>query len=125
MPIIVLVALGSAVGGIARWMLASKLDTHCPTAAIPWLGTLTVNVVGCFAIGMIASLVPAERADLRALVMTGVLGGFTTFSAFSLQTASLLTAGRFRDVAIVVGASLVGCVIGTIAGAALGHRLSG
>lgn len=122
---IILVALGSAVGGIARWMLAGILDARWPTAAIPWFGTFTVNVVGCFAIGFVASLVPVERADLRALLMTGVLGGFTTFSAFSHQTATLLAAGRLRDVAIVVGASLVGCVIGTIAGAGLGNRLTG
>ena len=124
MQTVVLVALGSAVGGIARWMLATRLDALWPTPAIPWLGTLIVNVLGCFAIGLVASLVPAERADLRALLMTGVLGGFTTFSAFSHQTATLLAEGRVRDVTVVVGVSLVGCVIGTIAGAALGHRLT-
>ena len=90
------VALGSAIGGVARhWCgltLAARLGTD-----FPW-GTLVVNVSGSFLIGVIAALVDLHDHNVarstREFLMVGVLGGYTTFSAFSLQTLTLLRDGR-------------------------------
>lgn len=87
------VALGGAVGSVLRYMTnvaaARALGTGFP------FGTLAVNVVGSFLMGLLA-VVLAERGGLRhaPLLMTGVLGGFTTLSAFSLDTVSLWEGGQ-------------------------------
>jgi fluoride exporter len=100
-----LVALGGAVGSVARyklsgWVLHHTLDWRFPA------GTFTVNVVGCLLAGVLAGL--AEKQNLlspetRLLLFTGVLGGFTTFSAFGLETMHLLRRG---DV-LIAGANVV------------------
>src|SRR5688572_26420519 len=95
MKAIMLVALGGAVGSVARF----KISTWLMHAAVGWkfpVGTFTVNVVGCLAAGVLAGL--AEKHDLlspdaRVLLFTGLLGGFTTFSAFGLETMHLLKRG--------------------------------
>ncbi len=92
-----LVALGSALGGVARfWMTGAVAALTGPR--FPW-GTLLINILGSFIIGMTAglTLVPTRLAmhpDARVFIMTGLCGGFTTFSAFSLQTVELLQAGE-------------------------------
>lgn len=81
---ILLVAAGGAAGSVLRHLVALALP---PAAAgIPW-ATLAVNVAGSAAIGAAAAL--GVQGDLRLLLVTGLLGGFTTFSAFSLETATL------------------------------------
>lgn len=83
-----LVALGGAIGSAARYgvsLAAARWLTH---AVFPW-ATLTVNIIGSFAIGTLAARTqPHETA--RLLIGVGILGGFTTFSAFSLETVRLL-----------------------------------
>lgn len=110
------VALGGALGSIARYHL-SGFVLH---RAIDWrfpLGTFTVNVVGCFAVGVLAAL--AERRewfapDARVFLFTGIAGGFTTFSAFGLETFHLLrrnewlTAGSYVALSVVAGLALMG-----------------
>ena len=80
------VALGGALGSMARYgvnILAGRV-TGLP------LGTLTVNIAGCFAMGLLASVLALRGGQhLAPLLLTGVLGGFTTFSAFSLDTLTL------------------------------------
>ena len=76
-----LVGAGSAVGGILRYGLSQAIDAHEEVGAFPW-GILMVNVIGCLAMGV--AFVLLERTPLKLLVMSGILGGFTTFSAFSL-----------------------------------------
>jgi CrcB protein len=87
-----LVALGGAIGSVLRWaMVALTLERFGP--GFPW-GTLTVNLVGSFAIGLVAGLATSSAGispAMRLFIATGILGGFTTFSAFSLDT---LTVGR-------------------------------
>ena len=109
----VVVAIGSAVGGVLRFWttawIARVLPAHLP------LGTLLVNVSGSFAIGAIAAMFlgrwQASAATLwPPLLMTGLLGGFTTFSAFSLQTLVLMQQGRWMDAATNVLLSVLLCL---------------
>jgi fluoride exporter len=85
---VLLVALGGAVGSVARYGVGVAAARWFGLA-FPW-GTLAVNVIGGLAIGVLAARVPADDDNLRLLVGTGLLGGFTTFSAFSLETVRLM-----------------------------------
>lgn len=87
-----MVALGGAAGGALRYSL-SGLVARRIGETFPW-GTLFINVSGCFAIGAIAPLLP-EASLLRAVVLTGLLGGYTTVSSFSLQTVALMREGQW------------------------------
>jgi CrcB protein len=118
------VAVGGAMGSVARFWLANVM-TALTGPRFPW-GTLLINVVGSFVIGLVAgaTLTPARvdmPADIRIFLMTGICGGFTTFSAFSLQTLQLIQTG---DVVPAMGyavGSVVLCVIATYCGWALGR----
>jgi fluoride exporter len=118
------VAVGGAMGSVARFWLASAM-TVLTGPRFPW-GTLLINVLGSFVIGLVAglTLVPvrvAMQPDIRIFLMTGVCGGFTTFSAFSLQTLDLLQNG---DVVPAFGyaiGSVVLCVVATYCGWLLGR----
>lgn len=120
---LLLVALGGAAGSVLRWTLAGAIQRGAGTA-FPW-GTFAVNVAGAFAIGLIAALA-IERAALppaaRDLVIPGLLGGFTTFSAFSLETFALLRDGDWTTAALYALGSLVAGLAATAGGFALGMR---
>src|ERR1700709_481411 len=93
----VAVAVGGALGSVARFWLTGIM-TALTGARFPW-GTLLINIVGSLVIGLAAgaTLVPVRvglHPDIRIFLMTGVCGGFTTFSAFSLQTLELLQGGE-------------------------------
>jgi CrcB protein len=118
------VALGSALGGVAR-VWGTVLVGRLVGEGLPW-GTLTVNVVGSLMIGLVASLSAPEGRWLahpltKQFFLLGVFGGFTTFSAFSLQTLNLLRDGEVLRAAGYVGASAVLCVLA----AWVGHLLAG
>lgn len=109
------IALGAAIGGMARYGLAGLVANRV-VALFPW-GTLVVNVTGCFVIGVFNTvsgpdgrlLVPLNA---RLFVMVGICGGYTTFSSFSLETLNLVQNGEwFRATGYIV-ASLVFCMIG-------------
>ncbi|MGB3147748.1 MAG: fluoride efflux transporter CrcB [Paracoccaceae bacterium] len=108
------VALGGAVGSVLRYL--TSLLVGAP------LATLVVNVVGSFAMGLLFILL-ASRTQLPPLLMTGLLGGFTTFSAFSLDALRLWQAGQAGQAALyVVGTvtlSLAGVVLGVMFGRGL------
>ena len=118
------VALGGAIGSMGRFWLAGAMAA-LTGPRFPW-GTLLINVLGSFVIGLVAglTLTPGRvgmHPDLRIFLMTGVCGGFTTFSAFSLQTLELIQAG---DVVPAMGyaiGSVVLCVIATYAAWVLGR----
>jgi CrcB protein len=118
------VAVGGALGSVARFWLASAM-TMLTGPRFPW-GTLLINIVGSFVIGLVGgiTLTPARigvHPDIRIFLMTGVCGGFTTFSAFSLQTLELMQSG---DVVPAFGyaiGSVVLCVIATYCGWLLGR----
>jgi CrcB protein len=100
-----LVALGGAVGSVARFKLSGLVLQHTIGWRFP-AGTFTVNVVGCLVAGFLAGL--AERhdlfsADTRLFLFTGILGGFTTFSAFGMETMFLVRRGEL----LVAGANIV------------------
>ena len=88
MPIWLAVALGGALGSVARGQISVWLRAQAPN--FPW-GTLAVNVIGSLAIGFLAGWFAAKPLPdwLRLGLMTGLMGGFTTFSAFSLDTLEL------------------------------------
>lgn len=113
------VALGSALGGVARhaltrWMLPFS-------EALPW-GTILINVLGCFLIGFfgtytLASSRHAAAENIRLFVMVGVCGGFTTFSSFGLQTFDLLRTGAWGRALCNVLLSVLLCLLSV----GLGH----
>jgi fluoride exporter len=107
------VALGGALGSLARFWLAAAIAA-LTGPRFPW-GTLLINVVGSFVIGLVAAvtLLPARigmHPDVRVFLMVGVCGGFTTFSAFSLQTLELLQAGATGAAFGYIAGSLLLCV---------------
>jgi CrcB protein len=119
----IIIALGGAVGTLARYLIsmAALPISH----ELPW-GTIVINITGCFVIGFFGTLTLAHGRfsapeNLRLFVMVGLCGGYTTFSAFGLQTLDLLRAGALWRAAINVAASVVLCVlavgIGHLAGA--------
>ena len=112
--------LGGAIGSIARfWLAGAMLRLTGP--GFPW-GTVLINIVGSLVIGWLAGGLAQGRAHVTAFAMAGLCGGFTTFSAFSLQTVELLRGGRFGEAALNVCASVLVCVCATFAGLQLGGR---
>jgi CrcB protein len=123
MTLYLLIALGGALGSMARFWLAGLVAEQVGQA-FPW-GTLLINFVGSFVIGFFATLTgPGGRftagAESRVFVMTGLCGGFTTFSAFSLQTLTLARSGDWARAGGNVGGSVVACLIAVW----LGHVLA-
>ena len=90
-----------------------------------WLGTgfpyatLTVNIIGSFILGAIIEIMAlswSPSPEIRAFIVVGVLGAFTTFSTFSLDTVALIERGAFLATVVYVSASVVACVVGLFAG---------
>jgi fluoride exporter len=93
---ILLVGVGGFLGSVARYLLGGYAQQLSGGASFPY-GTLAVNVLGCFVIGFLAELAEARGVfspESRALVFVGLLGGFTTFSAFGNETVNLLRDGQ-------------------------------
>lgn len=103
---ITVIGLGGAIGALARWSIGELVER--PPAGVPW-ATLLVNLAGCFAIGA-ASRRWHPDTDRWAFGVTGVLGGFTTFSAFANETRELLADGRAGAALGVVAVTLIGGV---------------
>ncbi len=110
------IALGGALGSVSRYWLGTVVSEPVNTT-FPW-GTFWVNVTGCLLIGFVAALggpgakwTPSN--DLRLFLMTGICGGYTTFSAFSLQTLTLLRAGDFSRAITYVLISVLVCLLAT------------
>lgn len=116
---LLLVAFGGAIGAAARYGVAVWLSASMAT--FPW-HTLAVNLIGSFLIGL---ALPAllNRPAAQLLVVTGLIGGFTTFSAFSLETLSLMQAGRPGAALLYVVASVLGGLLLAALGFALGRLL--
>ena len=118
------VGCGGFVGAVLRWIVVARLQA--------WLGgrfpfgTLAVNVLGCFAFGLLAGLALEGQAlspNARLFLFVGVLGGFTTFSAFGYETLALFEAGRSATALLSAAANLVLSVTAVAAGRALVLRL--
>ena len=118
----VLVGLGSAVGGVARHALGQAVAARDAAGGFPW-GILLVNLLGCLAMGVAFALL--ERTPLRLLLMTGVLGGFTTFSAFGAITLELTLKHRWDLAGAYVVASVIGCLLAVWVGMVITNSLRG
>ncbi len=117
------VAIGGAIGSVARFWL-TEASAKLWGGDFPW-GTIIANVTGSFLIGFIAALPVLGPRDLlgpmgRQFLMVGIMGGYTTFSSFSLQTLTMMQNGHVAKAALNVGGSVVLCLIAVAAGYALG-----
>ncbi|HVU24744.1 MAG TPA: fluoride efflux transporter CrcB [Opitutus sp.] len=120
MILYLLIALGGALGSVARFLVGGVVSNHFGET-FPW-GTLAVNVAGSFIIGFFATLTGPEGrvfagGGTRLFFMTGVCGGFTTFSSFSLQTLNLVREGEW----LRAGANTLGSVALCLVAVWLGH----
>jgi fluoride exporter len=123
MMLYLLIGLGGALGSMARYWLSGLVDTHIDET-FPW-GTLLINITGSFIIGFFSTLTgPGGRylagTESRVFVMTGLCGGFTTFSAFSLQTLALARGGEW----LRAGGNVAGSVVTCLVAVWLGHMLA-
>ena len=120
------IAVGSALGGVARFW-CSGVAARFMGETFPW-GTIIVNVVGCFIIGFFATITGPDGRVFsdtltRQFVMIGILGGYTTFSSFSIQTLNLVQDGEWwlagANIALSVGACLVAVWLGFVLAASI------
>jgi CrcB protein len=114
--ILVAIAIGGAAGSVLRYLLGRGVQRVFHTG-FP-VGTLTVNLIGCIVIGVLAKhFMNDETAPvLRAALMVGVCGGFTTFSTFTLETMGLVAAGDWARASLYVVMSVAACLAGTFIG---------
>lgn len=124
MQAIFAIGLGSFIGGISRYLLTQFVHTN--TAGVFPFATLSVNLIGCFLIGLILGF--GDKVTLsnefKLFLATGILGGFTTFSAFSLETVNLVRDGQVFHAASYVGASVGLGILATLAGILITRSLS-
>lgn len=117
MRLALLVGAGSFAGGICRYLLSLLVQSRAGIS-FPY-GTMTVNLIGCLLIGCLYGISErwAVSGEVKLLLITGVLGGFTTFSAFSAESFTMIKEGRFLASLIYVFVSVLGGVALTALGA--------
>jgi fluoride exporter len=110
------VGIGAALGAWLRWLLGIVLNPVLPT--LP-LGTLTANIVGGYLIGVAVEYFTQHAGippEMRLFIITGFLGGLTTFSTFSAEAVALLARAQYAWAAALIGSHLAGSIIATILG---------
>jgi CrcB protein len=116
MKLILTIGAGSFIGGILRYLLSQFIQTKF-LSTFPF-GTLSVNIIGCLAIGLIYGL--SDRGNLtqewRLFLATGICGGFTTFSSFSNETFGLLRDGQYLYALTYILVSIIFGLLATFAG---------
>ncbi len=125
------IGLGGALGSMLRFGVGTWIDSSVSKGGqiFPW-GTIVVNITGCFIIGFIATISAAGEGRamisplMRQFIMIGILGGYTTFSSFSLQTLTLAQDGQLGGAAANVLLSVVLCLLGVWLGAMLAGSLN-
>lgn len=115
---LLIVGFGGAAGAVSRYLVGGWVLHHTMAGKFP-LSTFTVNAIGCLVIGVLSGFV--ERLEwftpqMRLLLFTGLLGGFTTFSAFGLETVYLLRRGELAVAVAYVLASVCVCIAAVWAG---------
>lgn len=118
------ISAGAAIGALLRWALGLRLNHLLP--ALP-LGTLAANLLGGYAIGLVLGWLaqhPEWPPQLRLFLVTGLLGGLTTFSTYSAEVVAHLEAGRFASGLLVAGSHLVGSLLLTLLGLATARALA-
>lgn len=122
---LLLVGAGSFCGGCLRYLCALWIEARLESP-FPW-GIFLVNVTGCAAIGLLSPLYTRlhwmSDSAIPLLVSVGLLGGFTTFSSFSLQSLRLMQAGHWTAASLYVGGSVLSCLLGVYLGYRLGFLL--
>lgn len=113
-----LIFVGAGSGGLMRYWLGGATEAALSRyLSSPWpVGTLAVNVLGCAAMGVLLVTLKDAREEWRGALLVGLLGGFTTFSAFSKETLELAQSGRWAAAAIYIAASILLCLGGVTAG---------
>jgi len=116
---ILLVGLGGSVGSILRFLVSKITYTQ---SSFPWT-TFIVNLAGCFLIGLLTGLAAKHQfldANMRLLLVTGFCGGFTTFSAFSIENVYLYQSGNYLNLTLYVAMSLIAGFFAVMLGLGLG-----
>ena len=123
--ILLLIALGGAIGSVLRYLIGGRVQHFAPHG-YP-VGTLFVNVAGCFLIGVfIRQFMNVQTHNyVRALLVVGFCGGFTTFSTFSHETIGLIEGGEYPRALSYIALSVVLCLTATFAGMAFVRSLAG
>jgi len=125
-----IIGVGGGLGSMFRFAVASLIDSYVKKGGPPYfLGTMLVNITGCFLIGFIFTISDTEgRFYLtplqRQFIMIGILGGYTTFSSFTLQTLLLAQDGQWGQAAANVLFSVVLCLVGVWLGALLAGSMN-
>jgi fluoride exporter len=118
----ILVFFGGGIGAVARYYLSGAVYRFLP-ADFPY-GNLLVNISGCFAIGLLMTLMEERflsEPSLRVFLTIGILGGFTTFSSFSFETIALLRDAEIFRATLNIAASVFGCLAATTLGLFIGR----
>jgi CrcB protein len=113
-PPVLLVALGGGVGAVLRWLVGGAFG------GMAW-GTLVINVLGSFLLGWLVARLGGGGEPLRLLLGVGVLGGFTTFSTFSVEMMTMLERGEMGAAVVYAGGSVLGGLMAAALGLMLGR----
>ena len=117
------VALGGAMGSMGRYWMTLMLSRNPPN----WLplATLSVNIIGSFIIGIVWAYLQQRSQNelLRLFVSVGLLGGFTTFSTFSLETIHMISSGHVGHAVLNIGLNVIICLVAVALGMGLGRWL--
>jgi CrcB protein len=116
-PVIAAVAVGGAIGSAARYLIASWVQSAA-WAGFPY-GIFTVNISGGLIMGILTELMALKwnvSLEMRAFLTTGILGGYTTFSTFSLDSALLIERGAYASAAIYIAGSAIVSIVALFAG---------
>jgi len=122
--LVAFIGVGSALGGIARYLLSTFIQ-HRSGGVFP-LGTLLVNVTGSLLLGFLvryALATPGITSELRGMLTIGFCGGYTTFSSFSYETAALLEDGDYRRATVYTVASVALSLVGIFVGFMLAREV--
>ncbi len=123
---VALVALGGAIGSVARYGMQS-LTAQLLGPTFPW-GTLMVNLTGSFLIALVMHVALAGTAislELRIFLTTGIMGGFTTYSSFNYETLALVHQKAYGLAGLNLAATVLGCAAAGLLGLAAGRALAG
>jgi CrcB protein len=119
------IALGGAAGSLLRFWLSTSIQGRI--GSVFPMGTLAVNVLGCLMIGIVFAFLNQRYNSsefVRAFLIIGLLGGFTTFSAFSMDTMILVNAGFWYRAMLNIILSVVVCLVAVVAGMSMGRHLN-